>query len=209
MKRRVRGGLLTAAVIALLGASFAWLAAPLGFPFELSRHFTPQLAIGAGVLAIWSAFARAPARGAAACLAALVFDWAWTAAPYRAANAASGPATLTVAVFNARYDPDALERFAQRAQAEGVDVLMLAEAHGLDAPALEQLFAAWPHGRLSDAGVGAAGFRWTTRSAVFSRWPVETTEFAHRATGQFSRPVIPKPAIFDSLGFPTVANADS
>lgn len=190
MRRRVRGGLLTATVVALLGASFAWLAAPLGFPFELARHFTPQLAIGAGMIAAWAALARAPARVAAAGLAALAFNWAWMTAPHRTADAGAGPATLTVAVFNARYDPDALARFAEWAQAEGVDVMMLAEAHGLDASDLESLFEQWPHGRLSDAEIGAAGFRWTTRSAVFSRWPVETTELARRAAGQFSRPVI-------------------
>lgn len=190
MRRRARRGLLTFAVIALLGASFAWLAAPLGFPFELTRHFTPQLAFGAAIIAAWAALVRAPAQSAAAGLAALAFAWAWMTAPHRTAEAGAGPATLTVAVFNARYDPDAVARFAEWAQAEGVDVMMLAEAHGLDASDLGSLFAAWPHGRLSDAEIGAAGFRWTTRSAVFSRWPVETREFARRATGQFSRPVI-------------------
>lgn len=189
--RRIGGqGLLTAGVVGLVTTLLAWSAAPLGWPFELTRHFTPHLTVAALVMLAAAALARSPMRAAVAGLAALVFGWAWATAPFKAATPHAGPPALTVAVFNARFDADALARFAVWAEAQPVDILMLAEAQGPSPATLETLFAAWPHSAMSDAEISAGGFRWSTRSAVFSRWPVETTALAREASAQFSRPVI-------------------
>ena len=190
MSARAGRGLVTAAVIALMAALLAWLAAPLGSPFELSRHFTPHLSLAAGALALAAMLMGAPERAAAAGLAALVLGWAWLTVPFKAERAHAGPADLTVAVFNARHDPAALARGAAWAEREAVDVIMLAEAQDLRPSELRALFSAWPHARLSDAQMSAAGFQWRTRSAVFSRWPLEQTAFGSAAAARFNRPLL-------------------
>ncbi|MEQ8434901.1 MAG: endonuclease/exonuclease/phosphatase family protein [Oceanicaulis sp.] len=180
-------------MIALVGLAFAlvfWVAAPLGFPFELARHFTPHLAVSAGVLALCGLVLGAKLRGGAAAAAAGLLVWAWVSAPFLAPDRELEGDLLTVAVFNAHNDQQALERAAHWAEAEGVDVIMLAEAQAISPTELETLFARWPHSRTSEASMSVAGLSWSTRSVVFSTWPVRDSVFSNSATQRYSRPVI-------------------
>ncbi|MFP4518464.1 MAG: endonuclease/exonuclease/phosphatase family protein [Oceanicaulis sp.] len=181
-------------LFAAAGGGFAlaclfWILAPLGWPFELVRHFTGHLAL-TGLILASLALARRRMRIAAGLVAAgLALCTAFFAAPFAPVTPRFDRPVVTVAVFNAHNDRAALERFAAWAEAEQVDLLMLAEAHAVEVEALEAIYAAWPHSLNSQTDVALAWTVYTTRIAVFSRAPLAVSDApAEAASGPYDRP---------------------
>ncbi|MEQ8405586.1 MAG: endonuclease/exonuclease/phosphatase family protein [Oceanicaulis sp.] len=170
-------------------ACLSWLIAPLGWPFDLVRHFTGHLALAGlflgGLTWIRGGVRIAAGLGAAAAALAAAF----LAAPFAPVTPHFDRPAVTVAVFNARYDRSALERFAAWAEAKDVDMLMLAEAHGAEVEALEALYAHWPHSLNSQSDVALPWRIYTTRIAVFSRAPLSAgVTPPYPTAGRYDRP---------------------
>ncbi|MCP2678739.1 endonuclease/exonuclease/phosphatase family protein [Maricaulaceae bacterium NA33B04] len=129
-------------------------------------------------------------QAGATALIALVFGWLWLSAPFAPVTPRFDREVIRVAVFNARNSPEALSHAAGWAQDNEVDVIMLAEARGMAPDALKALFSHYPHGEISAAMTSTFGLSRSTRSAVFSRWPIKTTVFSEVMADQFSRPIL-------------------
>lgn len=178
-----------AGLIALGFFYAAWLLAPLGFPFELARHFPLHgAALAAGLAAAMLAVRRGRlAMVCAGASAALAGVW-WTT-PFAPVAPDYDRSTLTVAVFNAKGARGPLEQAARWAEAEGVDVLVLAEAHGVGAETLETIFSAWPHVSIAGARVALPDRAYSTPLAVFSKSALTLEhDHEHRKGDPFDRP---------------------
>jgi endonuclease/exonuclease/phosphatase (EEP) superfamily protein YafD len=169
----------------------AWLTAPLGWPMELARHFTLHLALAGAVITLALGLQRRLRLAGGSAIGAAVLTWAFLAAPFAPTDHDHEGDTITLAVFNARYDREAMARFADWAGGRGVDIIMLAEAHGVPFDELEALYARWPYGMTSHGDVTLPGLVYTTRIAVFSRQPLEAHAHAGGpGRGAFNRPLL-------------------
>lgn len=177
------------AVAGFAAAFILWLLAPLGWPAELTRHLTPHLALAGLVLTAAAIWRRRIKLGGGLGLSAAMLVWAFASAPFAPTDPEHAGETITVAVFNAHYDRAALIRFADWAQDKEVDLLMLAEAQAVEVDALEEIYAAWPHGLNSQTDVALPWMIYTTRIAVFSRTPLSASVTpADPPVGPYDRP---------------------
>lgn len=189
MGRRRLAATLATAGFALAFA--AWLAAPLGWPMELARHFTLHLALAGAVITLVLGLQRRLMIAGGSAMGAAVLTWAFIAAPFAPAVHDHEGENVTLAVFNARYDREALAHFADWAEERGVDILMLAEAHNIAIAELEAIYARWPYALSSHGDVTLPGLVYTTRIAVFSRQPLEAHARAEgQGRGAFNRPLL-------------------
>lgn len=146
---------------------------PLGFPFELFSHFTPQIAIAALVLTVIAAMADerqwafvSAGLAVALCWRALITPEALS--PHKG-EWQSGAETITLASFNMWVSERAATAFAAYAETEGVDVIALTEVYDIDEAAMLEQFSAWPHhirvqhSRLMGAGLNRALYVFSNR----------------------------------------------
>ncbi|XBQ15279.1 MAG: endonuclease/exonuclease/phosphatase family protein [Oceanicaulis sp.] len=190
MRRPARFAL-AAALTLYAGAIALWIAAPLGFPAEAARHFTPHLAL-AGLGLGLAALALSGWRTALTpVLPALALSWAWLGADFVPDQPAGEGRALIVAAFNAHGSEAALERAAAWAQAERVDVLALSEVETVDAARLRALFPGLPHLLYDTETVDFPGTTYTTRIALLSRSPIEAFgDGAEETDPAYDRPAL-------------------
>lgn len=170
MGRLIHGPLLVLAAALYLAGLLFLLAAPLGHPFELASHFTPQMAVaGTFLTGIATGAARVRLAVALTALSALiVVRWALVPA-FEEPHPPGSAVPLRLAVFNAKGQAGSIEAFAEVIKEEAIDVAALVEAHGIAKGRLEALFEGYEIA--SDETAALISGRYYDRAVLISRYP--------------------------------------
>ncbi|OAB56606.1 hypothetical protein AY599_23995 [Leptolyngbya valderiana BDU 20041] len=192
MRRAARHALALALALAFYAGLLAlWLAAPLGFPAEITRHATPHLALAGGVLALAALALAGRGVALAPAIPALCLGWVWLDTGFAAPDREVQGPSLRVAAFNAHGSSAAVTRAAAWARREDLDVIALSEVETVDAGRLRALFPDLPHLLYDTESVDFPGATFTTRIALLSAAPIEAFgDGAEEADPRYQRPAL-------------------